>query len=427
MGYKYYQTSITGSKISPKSYWTDLFYAFVDDQFEGASDVYTILEEIPVASGSMTETVVRLNRAISSITGKKLGDDYKQILFKEREHECGVGYKYYFDNNYWLTVQSEIIAGVARTVTARRCNSVLRWLDEYGNIYEEPCNMEYDINRPTDHSMGNNPVLAEGFIRLFVQLNSKTDMIKPGMRFLFGTPANRRCYKVYGDGILNFLNQETYDDGSSYVLCFIMGVSEVNEETDNVALGIADYWKVVYSISASPTSFSGAIGDSFLLTTNTFYNGDPRDFNVLQSISPSGIASVSGSIVTLNASGSCNVRSYMEQNPLVYADVPVIVSGSSGSPYFEIRVLPDADYIYETEDETFNVGLYASGSYVSDPFVFTILAGIDVPAENYVFSQTSGSTFYIKNVEKWDGDSLGIVCTSGSYERVYNVYLRGRW
>ena len=34
---------------------------------------------------------------------------------------------YFFDENWWVTINSEIIKNLAATATVRRCNNVLRW------------------------------------------------------------------------------------------------------------------------------------------------------------------------------------------------------------------------------------------------------------------------------------------------------------
>jgi len=105
MGLKYYQLSPPDATASATM--LEDFTALISDQFAVATDVFTIQEETIIGSGSLVAIEVRVNTAIENVTGAKLSDDFKILLFKDLNHSVVLGQKYYFDSNYWLCVYSE--------------------------------------------------------------------------------------------------------------------------------------------------------------------------------------------------------------------------------------------------------------------------------------------------------------------------------
>jgi len=424
MAYKYY---LSGSPIffkTPTELYTDGFDAWIEEEFYNASDYYVIKEESTFASGSLVDIGVRVNRAVSSLTGAKLGDDFKQLLFLPG-HVTGLGYKYYFDKNYWVCTHTEAIKNIGISCTVRRCNNVLRWMDQYGNYCSEPCIIDYEIKRPTDSLGRADPVTPEGFIQIFAQGNDNTRLIPPSQRFLFGNSHNRICYKVYGNGINNFVNQETIDEDSANLVWFYLGASYINNETDDITNGIADRYKINYELTITPSSISGSPTETLQLYPTATLNDVVVDKTIVYSSSGSAIASVSGSgLVTLNSTGSCNITGYIENNTSASAIVLVTVSGST--TLTEIRVNPNPDFILQGETTSYTVYLYTNGVQQSDVFTFT-LGNNDVPVENYTLSTISGNSFSIKNIKVYMDDPLVIDCTSGSNTKQLSILLKGSW
>jgi len=237
MPYKYFNVS---PPITTGCIILNEFQSFVNQQFYNAPDAFVVSEEYPVASGSYIDVDVRINRGISTYTGEKLGDDYKNLYFRDLAHATAVGVKYFFNNNYWLVINSEIIKNFAAGCTIRRANNMLRWCDTDGTMLNEPCIIDYEISRPRDEMGTNEPVTPAGYIKIFAQLNDKTKKIKGNQRFLFGPVENRVCMRVFGNGVRNFLNQQTLNDESASLLELQVGGHYVNEQTDDLVNGIAD-------------------------------------------------------------------------------------------------------------------------------------------------------------------------------------------
>lgn len=240
MPYKYKTlTPITSSGSILKNE----FQALVNAYFEVAPDYYTVREESTFGSRSYSDVDVRITKAINVYTGLKLGDDFKTLIFKDLSHAVNIGMKYFFDNNYFIVINTEIYKSLAQSCIIRRCNNVLRWMDFDGNYYEEPCIIDYPIKRPTDSIGTINPVTPNGFIEIYAQLNEFSKLITPNQRFLFGNSSNWTAFKVYGSGLKNFENLMTMDNDSAQLLKLEAGVDYENSDDDDLVNGIADRYK----------------------------------------------------------------------------------------------------------------------------------------------------------------------------------------
>jgi len=425
MPYRYYTAGSPVYTKSPVETWRDGFQATLNAEFYNRSSVYSILEESVFASGSFVAMDVIINRAVNSATGNKLGDDFKMLLFKNLDHSTGLGYKYYFDNNYWLVTNSEYYRGLAATCVVRRCNAVLRWVDGYGKTYTEPCVIDYEIKRARDEIGGKNPVTPQGFIDVYCQMNDNTRLIKGNQRFLFGSVQNRIAYRIFGDGLRSWINQETMDDESGRILLMTMGGNYVNEDTDDLVNGIADINKVSYALTISPSAIAGDVSDIFELVPYVTKNGNIVSENVNYITSSSSIASVSGSMITLEGVGSCTITGSLVNNENITYDVSIDVSGSAITNY-EVRFSPPSGILLEGDTKEYTAYLYSNGVVQPDVFVFTV-ADANVPASSYTLSVVDGNSFSVTNDHYYLEYPLSIVATSGSHVEEVDIYLRGSW
>jgi len=426
MPYKYFTCASPIAFDSTGSQILNEFQTNVDAEFALAPSYYVISEESPFASGSYVDVGVRINDAVSSITGIKLGEDFKKVVFQKTTHTTGIGYKYYFDSNYFLATNTEITKSFVSSITARRCNNVLRWTDSDGNELSSHAIIDYSIKRPTDSVGRVDPVTGEGFIAVYTQLNDNTKTIKPGQRFLFGNSENWQAFSIYGNGIKSFLNQSTEDNDSCKLLEIYMGADVVNSSTDDVVNGIADKYKNVYALTLTPGSIVGNIGDLFLLSSNLEINGVTTTKDMSYVSSASTIATVSGSGgIVLTGNGSTSILAYMTDNTSASATCSVVVSASSTAPY-EVRVSPANDTILEGTTTTFTIFGYVGGVQQVDAYTFA-LADSNVPSDHYVLTTIDDNSFSVQNVEMYLSYPLIISATSGSYTKDISVDLRGAW
>lgn len=418
-----YMTAGSSLYTSLHNAWTGGFQALVNAQFDNTFTAYQILEESPFGSGSYVLMDVRVNRAVDALTGQKLGDDYKTILFKNTTHATALGNLYYFDNNYWLVTNTEVIKNLAASCMVRRCNNTLRWLDSNGGIHSAPCFIDYTISRSRDMISKDSPVTPAGYIGVTCQFNSITNTIERNQRFLFGNINNWVGYRILGGGIGNYNNLTTTDNMSAGLIVYTMESNYENFDKDDLVNGIANVYQYDYVLTLSSGSITNQVGQSSQLTASVTLNNDTVSRTVYWNTSSSSIATCASGLVNMIAAGSCIVTGSLMNNSSVFDSCSVIVSASSVSNY-EIIVTPSTNFILEGQTLSYDTGLYLNGTRTSGSFNYAVSGS--VPSANYTF--TSGSdSFSVLNIEKYLTDPMIITCTSGSYSKVVQLNLRGSW
>jgi hypothetical protein len=338
MPYKYTDIINAGYPYLPKDRLIDEFQALLDDQFYNATDVFTIQEETNFGSNVFYNVDVRITGAILSTTGMRLGDDFKNLIFKDISHPNSLGYKYYFDSNYWIVVFTENIKNLAASCMVRRCNDLLRWVDTHGVYYEEPCAIDYKINRPRDSVGTVNPVLPQGFLDVFCQLNDRTELIKGNQRFLFGRPNNRIALKVFGSGANNMQQLETLSDTSSKLLTLSMGGNFVNEDTDDIPNGVADRYlnyntftsaSMVgnYSIISNPATSNILESGSVVYNVKYYLGSIPQSGSFIFNVVGTSVPNVNYTFNVIDG----NNFSVVNNHKWLTDTLDINCSGSSGS------------------------------------------------------------------------------------------------
>lgn len=425
MPYKYMSAMSYVNDKSPKTVYREGFQALLDEQFYNASDWYTIGEETVRGSSDYYDIDVRINNVVNTETGVLQGDDYKTLLFKEMDHAVELGTMYYFENNYWLVINVQIIASLAATATIKRCNNSLRWVDPDGGYHNVPCSIDYLIKENRNYATaGSALVLPSGFMEVVVQYNSAVNTIRPNNRFLFGNSDNWTAYRVYGGGVGNFNNLDTTNTPGFIRLS--MGTDFVNTDSDDLVNGIADYLQNVYTVNITDSSITGQVGNALQLYATVNLNGETVIRTLSWESSDEDIASVdSNGLVTFVGVGACTITCTIENNSLFYDTCTATTSATPVSDY-QIVVSPTTNYILEGSIQEFDVYLYKNGVIQADAFVFSLDANA-VPSANYIYAVTDPNVFSVENIERFLTDKLEVTCTSGAYSKVIEIYLRGKW
>jgi len=428
--YKYILSDLNiraGKSTESKDGYVDLFQETLNNQFYNASNWWTITEETANGSAEFADVDVRISHVINSETGLKLGDDWKTLLFKDVDHSIELGKLYVFDDNTWLTINTELIKNLTGTCTIRRCNNTLRWIDEStGYFYEEPCAIEYEVKEPRNYATAGSPfILPGGFIHIQTQFNSRTNLINPNQRFLFGNTGHWVCYKIIGTGLNDFRNQTTYDNTSAQILTIDLIADAVNVELDDVTNGIADVNTNLYTITLNRATAAGVPTETIQLIPTITYNGKTVTRTVTWTTSNALIATVSTSgLVTLVANGACNITATIAGNPA--NDICPITVSATPVLNSDIRISPDTNFVLEGATNTYAVYLYEDDTIQADTLTITCNRN-NVPAVNFTFTQTDGNHFTILNTLRDSSSYLTITCTVGAVSKTMNIYMRGAW
>ena len=413
---------------TPKQEYIDLFQQNLYDQFYNASDVFTVQEEVSLFSGTYQNVDVRINSLFDPTTGDNVEADYRKLLFQDIDHSVDLGKYYQFDSNYWITINVDKIKSLAQTAVIKRCNNMLRWIDEdTGALYQVPCSIAPLIKENRDYSTaGSAIVVPSGMIECFVQNNSKIQKVKPNQRFLFGNSNSWVAYRLEGGGINNFNNQQTADNTSAGLVRLSLATDYVNLSTDDIVNGIANAVDNTYVLTLNQSTISGSATQTVQLVATVTLNGDTVTRSLVWTSSNTAVATVSsGGLVTLVATGSATITCQMADNSTVTDTCPVTV-GASPVDNYQVIATPDSNYILEGAEKTWTVYLYKNGVQQADAFVFTLDANT-VTSANYTYTLLGANSFKIKNIKKFLTDVLEVNCVSGIYSKVVSVSLRGAW
>jgi hypothetical protein len=413
----------------------DDFQQMLNDGFAEATTNYkTVLEETVMGSNEYEEVEVRITHVINTQTGTNMGDDWKTILFKDIDHATAPGYMYYFDDNYWLVNNTEIVKNLAAAVVVRRCNNVLRWIDDNGSYHSCPCIIDYELDENKDYQTVKSSLVApSAFSTIFVQFNEDTNIIFPNQRFLFGnagftgsTVHNWAVYKILGGGVNNLNNQQTEDNLSNGFIRLSLMKDYVNDETDDIVNGVADVLKRVYTVTIDQSAITGNIGREVQLNAITTLNGVSVTKVVEWSSDDEEVAIVTQTgLLVLNSLGSCNITCTILNNPNVTDSIPVSVTQFPSVDY-HIVVLPEQNYILETDNLTYTVYLYKNNVVQTDTFTFSVTS-TGVPLGSYLITPLTGNSFNVTNLKMSLSEDLVIRATSGIYYVDITIKLRGMW
>lgn len=428
MTYRFLNSSLSVSGKNPKETLSSDFQGALNKEFKTSSDWFVIQREFPYGSSEYIDVEARVNRVFDGKTTVTIADDFKRLLFRTPEDAPQLGSLYYFDDNYWMVTNTEAIKSLATTCVVRRCNNVLRWRDfNNGAIYSVPCVIDYLIKETRDYSTGGGSLVQpSGFAEIIVQFNPDTNKIRPSRRFLFGNQDNWMAYKVMGGGINNYDNRITTNMTSAGLLRISTLANQANEDTDDLVNGIADAKEYNYSLSLNQNSQTITIGDSYTLIATVEMNGDTVSKPVVWESGSISIATISQSgIITPVGVGTTTIRCSMQDNLSVYDECVLVVSGAPSSNYM-IALSPNIDGLFEGTEQTFTVTLSLNGVPQPDSFTFSLNSG-SISIDNYRYNVLSGTSFWIKNLKRYDGDQLVVTATSGVHSMQIPIKLRGAW
>lgn len=186
-----------GYGVSYSDYAKGLLQDKINSEYEYATNAFIIQEELNFGSLNFTDIEVILNHVINPTTGEKLGDDFKEIVFKDISHSNkGMGFRYSFDNFYWLTINTDNYKKATASVIIRRCNHNLKWYDANRILRNEPCIIDYfKLAAMRDFLIENsNMAIPDKKCNIILQNNIVTNVINYNQRFIF----NNTAWQVIG-------------------------------------------------------------------------------------------------------------------------------------------------------------------------------------------------------------------------------------
>lgn len=226
-----------------RRYYSDMLQAKIDDTWWMAPDNYEIQVENIRGSRVFSPVVCRINHAINPKTGLNLGDDFKELKFLDLEFPATMGYRFVFDDNWWIVTNTDNYNAVTKAVVVRRCNNVLKYIHN-GQIVEEPCIVDY-AEKYSNIYYNDVQDIPQGTIEVICQNNPNSRRIDYNDRFILGD----YVYKV--KVVRDYLREKTWVGNSNPLIQFSMYV-DTKAPDDDFVHGIASASTYNYNENPSP-------------------------------------------------------------------------------------------------------------------------------------------------------------------------------
>ena len=375
---------------TPKEYHRGLIQATIDSRWEDTTQIYTIKEQSALPfKDEYTEYEAWVD-AISDnlVNTSKVYSDFVKILFKDIDHKQNYKGQYYKLNldgeheEYYICYDKMNRLSQVSDFNCVRCNNVLTWADEYGNILTMPCYLGTDISS-TNNLVSKDGIVPNTRLIILVQANEYTMSIVKNQRFMF---QHSTAFKV--EEVNNYM-QEQETDGQVTCVKLYVDYSAILP-SDNKELNICDYYKTNYTLTIDQGDIEQTNGFNGQLTATVKDGNDIVDMPLKWSTSDSEVIEIDeqGNYHVVGEIGFIGqIKCCMADNENV-SDTITITVVEDYLPEKRIIINPnDITSLNEGDIIDFVCGVYIEGEKQSDivkcvpnninPYVYTLTETVD--------------------------------------------------
>ena len=409
---------------TPKEYHRGLIQATIDSRWEDTTQLYTIKEQsaLPFVD-EYTEYEAWVD-AISDnlVNTSKVYSDFVKILFKDIDHKQNYKGQYYKLNldgeheEYYICYDKMNRLSQVSDFNCVRCNNVLTWADEYGNILTMPCYLGTDISS-TNNLVSKDGIVPNTRLIILVQANEYTMSIVKNQRFMF---QHSTAFKV--EEVNNYM-QEQETDGQ--VTCVKMYVDySAILPSDNKELNICDYYKTNYTLTIDQGDIEQTNGFNGQLTATVKDGNDIVDVPLKWSTNDSDVVEIDeqGNYQVVGEIGSMGqITCSMADNESIHDTITIKVVDDY-LPEKKIIINPN-DIIELNQGQVidFDCGVYIEGEK-QDDIVTCIPSGADV--YSYTLAETlDGYKLTVR--QESDSDLILTFSADGCDDVIMTIELLG--
>lgn len=383
----------------------DNYFSKIDQVWEYAPDIEIVEIQKDFGSTEYYPYKMRVERVFNAKTQDTRSDDWKEFLSPEPDFDLPYGLYLRWKNNYWIVYNKENFDYPTRGVICRRCITTFNWVDEWGNLREYPVS----IGKPKEASDYVNVQFTNpgGFNVFYMQLDQYSKYIRPNDRFMVGNDGYWTSYKVQGGGVANYLREETMNATSTGLLSLICFTYEGNDDTDNLEIGVANYYEKIFTMeldqyeiqqySGFSTKIIPTIKRGTVIKDNVELSWQSSDENIVT-------VDEDGTITLINE-GEADVICTMTKNDSVTKSVHIInmgekEEGQEEEKFYEARIYPNIHEIKQGTSQTYVIEYYINDNVASPQEITIEIDRNNVPKQNFVFT-TNDNTFTITNKTKY--------------------------
>lgn len=268
MALKYYRAYQNSIAKEPVDEWREIMQVSIDDTWDDSSTLETVLGQKQVGGRDYLEESVYLNSVINPSTGENFGDEYRKIFYRtyaKADTNKWLGKMYKFGGNDWLTTNTNTAIGAVTSAVLRKCNNLLKWYANDGELKEWKCVFSRNLNR-TMYEYGREGVpQSEGMTTILVQYNDDTKDIFVNQRFLLDGHA--------------FQVQQIDNHYSATLMTIYIFETQIQSGDDlvnNIAYNQNSFEPIETELRISPSKTKILLGESVEYSVYSYANGVPQ-------------------------------------------------------------------------------------------------------------------------------------------------------
>ena len=325
----------------------------------------------------------RVEDSFDEQANTKRGDDWKDLRFYDDYPELTIGMKAELHDCIWLGYNTRNIAGLTTSITIRRCDNVLNFVDEFGNVTSEPFVFDkYTVLNSTNIAKPADPAtLINGYKNAWIQYNDITATLRTNDRFII----QGQAFVVRG--VDYYSRQTTNEQNTVKLISFVLAKTE-ETEGDDLINNIANADAYVWTISVDAQSITGAVGQTGNVGAELFHRGlKNTEYNILYTSSDTSVVSVDaeGNYEIL-AEGNATISCTFSENENVTATV--MVTGTDQAESVMLVLNPEVKRLKQHESASITAKLMQGSTELATAVTFEPSG---VPSGYYTFSQTENT------------------------------------
>lgn len=412
---------------TPKEYWEGLHQATIDTMWRDTTQIYKIKEQDALP---FTDKYTEYEAWVATVSDdlinySKVYSDFVRLSYRDLDHKQnykGQYYKFALDGEheeYYICYDRMNKTTLTADFKVVRCNNVLTWIDEYGNIIKQPCYLGTDVTS-TNNLIGKDGIVPNARLIILIQANDFTKSIVKNQRFMF---EHSTAFKV--EEVNNYM-QEQGTDGQVTCIKIYINYSAITPN-DNVELNICDYYNTDYTIKINQennieqiTGFTGTltatVKDLDTVINNLQVNWYSSD-NTVVKIDNNGNYEIVGTVVGEKAIITCCLDVNKEIKDSIEVEVvsSVITNKVIVVNPNDIKILKERDII------DFICNVYNEGDLLPD---VVECVGSGVPSNVYTLTNISNGYRIIIH-KKYNKPLILTFSAAGCADYVMTIKLIG--
>ena len=410
---------------TPKEYWEGLHQATLDTMWNDTTQVYTIKEQDALPfKDNYTEYEAWVSTVSDDLINySKVYSDFVRLFYRDLSHKQnykGQYYKFALDGEHeetYICYDRMNLSTLTADFKVVRCNNVLTWIDEYGNIITLPCYLGTDVTS-TNNLIGKDGIVPNARMIILVQANEFTKSIVKNQRFMF---EHSTAFKV--EEVNNFMQEQGTDGQVTCVKIYINYSAII--PNDNTELNICDYYDVGYTVEIDQDNIEQVNGFTGKLTA-TIKNIDEviNDMEVVWETSDKTVVTIDSTgnykVVGLNGD-KATITCRLKANQDIKDSITIEVVGSVVSNPIIVINPNDVTVLKEKQSVAFIPKVYNEGDELPIP-VTCVPSGVN-PLCYTLIPVTNG---YLLTILKKSTKPLTLTFSaSGCADNIVTIKLMG--